>query len=68
MGPAARKCELDLIGLGPISRVRQMAPAISLRDVSPPNLAVPFGVPPFLWSLTSPGKRPIGAIASATAI
>jgi hypothetical protein len=31
-------------------------------------LAVPFGVPPFLWSLTSPGKRPIGAIASATAI
>ena len=30
-----------------MSGVRRMAPAIPLRDVSPPNLAASFGTPPF---------------------
>ncbi len=30
-----------------MSEARRMAPAILLRDVSPPNLAASFGTPPF---------------------
>src|SRR5689334_1834595 len=36
-----------------MSGARQMASAISLRDVSPPNLAAPFGTPPFCFTVTA---------------
>ena len=48
---SARKCELDLAMGRPISGTRRMAPAIPLRDVSPPNLAAPLGTPPFCWHI-----------------